>query len=109
MKVAEFEKCFIGIPMKDEETREEIEDRFISALESVNEDCVATYTLKITEYDDRKAGEVVMTDNQFGYQINFGRETHRKARWKRARARWLKQYAKLCEKMGVQNDLQEGR
>lgn len=52
MKVAEFEKCFIGIPMKDGETREEIEDRFISALESVNEDCVATYTLKITEYDD---------------------------------------------------------
>lgn len=39
MKVAEFEKCFIGIPMKDGETREEIEDRFISALESVNEDC----------------------------------------------------------------------
>lgn len=52
MKVAEFEKMYLAIPMKDDETREEIEDRFISALESVNEDCVATYTLKITEYDD---------------------------------------------------------
>jgi len=52
MKVAEFEKCFIGIPMKEGETREEIEDRFITALESVDEDCVVSYILKIVEYDD---------------------------------------------------------
>ena len=51
-KIIRFFDMTVTIPMKDGETREEIEDRFISALESVNEDCVATYTLKITEYDD---------------------------------------------------------
>jgi len=50
-----------------------------------------------------------MTDNMFGYQINFGKKRHKKARWKKARARWLRQYAKYCEKLGVKNDLQEWR
>ena len=48
-----------------------------------------------------------MTDNMFGYQICFGRKQHKKARWKKARKRWILQYAKLCEKLGVQNDLQK--
>ena len=30
-----------------------------------------------------------MTENMVGFQLNFGRKTHRKARWKRARKRWL--------------------
>ena len=50
-------------------------------------------------------GEKLMTDNMFGFQINFGRRQHKKARWKKARARWLLRYAKHCENMGTVNDL----
>ena len=52
MKVAEFEKMHLVIPMKDGETREEIEDRVIAALDSVSEDFVSSYTLNVNEYDD---------------------------------------------------------
>jgi len=52
MKVAEFEKMHLAIPMKDNETREEIEDKVIAALDSVSEDFVASYTLNINEYED---------------------------------------------------------
>lgn len=52
MKVAEFEKMHISIPMKDGETREEIEDKVIEALESVSEDFVTSYILNVNEYDD---------------------------------------------------------
>jgi len=52
MKVAEFEKMHISIPMKDGETKEEIEDKVMAALDSVSEDFVASYTLNINEYND---------------------------------------------------------
>jgi len=51
MKVAEFDKMHLSIPMKDGETREEIEDKVIAALETVTEDFVASYTLTVNEYD----------------------------------------------------------
>ena len=54
MRVAEFEKMHLAIPMKDGETREEIEDKVIAALDSVSEDFVASYTLNVNEYDDEK-------------------------------------------------------
>ena len=33
-----------------------------------------------------------MTFNMYGYQINFGRKQHNKARWKRARERFVKRW-----------------
>jgi len=52
MKVAEFEKMHLMIPMQKGETKEEIEDKVMAALDSVSEDFVASYTLNINEYDD---------------------------------------------------------
>lgn len=52
MKVAEFEKMHLVIPMQDNETREEIEDKVIAALESVSEDFVSSYTLNVNEYEE---------------------------------------------------------
>ena len=50
MKIAEFSDMFIGIHMKEGETKEQVEDRLIEALETVDENFVATYKLKISEY-----------------------------------------------------------
>ena len=48
-----------------------------------------------------------MTENMFSYQINFRKKQYKKARWKKAKKRWLLRYAKFCEKLGVKKDLQE--
>ena len=46
-----------------------------------------------------------MTTNMYGYQINFGRKQHKKARWKKARERWLKRYVELNIKLRTWDSL----
>lgn len=52
MKVIVFDKMTIALPMKDNETIEEVEDRIVEAVDSVGEGAVFSYVLKVEEYDD---------------------------------------------------------
>lgn len=47
-----------------------------------------------------------MTDSMFGYQLNFkGRKQHKKARWKRARKRWWRNYVNINRRFGTWDSL----
>lgn len=50
MKVIHFDKMSIRIPMKDDETIAEIEDRMIEAVDSIGDNVVMSY--KIVVEDD---------------------------------------------------------
>lgn len=51
MLVAHFDKMSIMVPMKDNETIEEVEDRIIEAINSAGEGITMSYNLIIEEYE----------------------------------------------------------
>ena len=52
MKVITFDSVRVSFPMKNGETQEDIEDRFIEAVNSIGEGVVMSYKVSIEEYDD---------------------------------------------------------
>lgn len=54
MKVISFDSVHVSVPMKAVETQEEVEDRFIEAVDSIGEGVVMSYKISVEEYDDEK-------------------------------------------------------
>ena len=52
MKVITFSSVRVSFPMNDGETKEEAEDRFIEAVDSIGEGVVMSFKSSIEEYDD---------------------------------------------------------
>lgn len=50
--VATFEDMSVSIPMKDNETIEEVENRMIEAVDSIGDHVAMSYKLVVKEYDD---------------------------------------------------------
>ena len=51
-RIITFDSVRVSLPMKDGETKEEIEDRFIEAVDSIGEGVVMSFKTSIEEYDD---------------------------------------------------------
>ena len=52
MKVISFNSVHVSVLVKDGETQEEVEDRFIEAMDSIGEGVVMSYKISVEEYDD---------------------------------------------------------
>lgn len=52
MRVIHFYKMSVSVPIKENETAEEVEDRMIEAVDSIGDGVVISYNTEIEEYDD---------------------------------------------------------
>lgn len=52
MRVIRFYKMSVSVPIKENETAEEVEDRMIEAVDSIGDGVVISYNTEIEEYDD---------------------------------------------------------
>ena len=52
MIVVRFHKMTVSVPMKDNETIEEVEDRLVEAIDTIGEGVVISYRLAVEDYDD---------------------------------------------------------
>lgn len=51
MLIARFDKMSVSVPIKDDESIEDIEDRLAEAIDSIGDDVVMTYRITITDDD----------------------------------------------------------
>lgn len=52
IKTITFENVRVSLPMKEGETQEQLEDRFIEAIDSIGEGVVMSFKTLIEEWDD---------------------------------------------------------